>query len=113
MGHDVALVQFLDTNYLPEHKHIPGYLSIRCLIKEWGWREKKASYTFQYYPDEKKVFFRAYPVQVQLLIGEATNLEEAIEQAKQFLTKWLGDDLEFRLKTAQEIRRLEEGKRSI
>jgi hypothetical protein len=112
MGYDVELVKILEITYIPDHEKIPGYLSIYCLIKEFRTREQERGYTFQYDNINGKVFFRVYPTGVQLPLGDARNVEEATEQAKEFLFKWLGDDTQFRLRTAEEIRRLEEEKRS-
>ena len=112
MGDD-ELVKFLKVIYEPEHERVPRYLSIRCLIREFGVREIERSFIFQYDIINKKVFFRVYPTLVLLSIGEARSVEEATEQAKGFLTKWIGDiDIQFKLRTAQEIRCLEEEKRS-
>lgn len=112
MGYTTEIIKFIRTTYKPDDENILGYLSIRCLIREFGTRERERSYTFQYDSINGKVFFLVYPTLVQLPISDAKNVEEATEQAKGFLTKWIGDiDIQFKLRTAQEIRRLEEEKK--
>lgn len=113
MGVDIELVAFLDAIYLPDHKSFPGLLSIGCVIREWGGlREQKCGYSFQYERDTGRVYFLVYPSYVRLLIGKAGDPQEAIEQAKQWLTRWLGEDTKFRMRTAGEIERLEEEQRA-
>ncbi|MCE9646704.1 MAG: hypothetical protein K8S20_11960 [Chloroflexi bacterium] len=107
MTSEIELLEFLEISYRPDHASIPGCISIVCLIREWGLNERKKAYTFQYNHNQKKLYFIVYPTRVQLPVADAENEENAIEQAKQFLTQWLGGSMQFRLKTAEEIRRLE------
>jgi hypothetical protein len=111
MSVNIELVKFLDAKYHPEHDHIPGYISILCHLREFGTRDIERGYDFQYDRDSGKVFFLVYPTGVQLPVGIATSVEDAIEQAKQFLTKWLNGDFQFQRITSQEIQRLEAEKR--
>ncbi len=113
MNYNPELPKFLNVLYLPEHEKIPGYLSIECLFEEHSGWEIERGFTFQYLDGE--VFFRVYPTLVQLPLGKASSLDDAIEMAKEFLKKWLSLDLKthgrFQLEVASEILRLEEEKR--
>lgn len=116
MGPIPGLPKFLDARYDPDDKFVPGCLTIRYHFEDEGWpgREIESGFVFQYIEKEKKVFFHVYPTLVQYPLGEATNLDGAIEMAKQFLNKWLSldrKDADFRLSTFREILRLEEEKR--
>lgn len=108
------LPEFLDFLYLPDHEKIPGYLSILCRYEEEvGW-VRESGFTFRYL--EGKLFFHAAPpIPVDVPLGEAASLEEAIEMAKEFLKKWLSLDLKtygrFQLQVADEIYRLREEKK--
>lgn len=108
MKNNPELPKFLDVLYLPEHEKIPGYLNISCVWEKiTGW-EKESGFTFQYL--DQTVYFRVYPTGVQLPLGNAATVDEAIEIAKQFLKKWIGTDLadaSFRHETAAAISRLE------
>jgi len=96
--------------YEPDNKYVPGRLAFFCRFEDQGWpgRIIERSLVFQYFEKEKRIFFRVYPTLVQFPLGEADNLDEAIDQAKSFLRRWLGKDWQFQLEVSREIRRLEE-----
>ena len=103
------LPEFLDVHYEPDDKSIPGRLTIGCRFEDHGWpgRVIERSLIFQYHAQDGKLFFRVYPSLVQLPLGEAKDLEDATEKAKQFLKKRLGKDRQFQSRTFGEILRLE------
>lgn len=115
MKNNPELPIFLESIYNPDDKYIPGRIKIRCLFEDAGWpgREIQRGFNFQYL--QEKVYFHVYPTGVQLPLGNATNVDEAIEIAKQFLKKWLSLDLKtygrFQHEVADKILRLEEEKR--
>lgn len=115
MGPILGLPKFLDVQYEPDNKFVPGCLTVRYRFEDEGWpgREIERGFVFQYL--KGRVFFRVYPTLVEYPLGEATCLDDAIELAKQFLDKWLSLDrknADFRLSTLREILRLEEEKRN-
>lgn len=108
--YNLELPKFLDVQYLPDG-YIPGFLGIECLFEEEvGW-EIVREFHFQYLNGE--VFFIVFgyggkPIPYPL--GKASNLEDAIEAAKQFLKKWIGHDpkdFQFQSETANAIFQLE------
>ncbi|MBI4760625.1 MAG: hypothetical protein ACOYYF_07475 [Chloroflexota bacterium] len=109
--------EFLDAIYIPNHDPIPGYLGIGCLIMEFGIREQKCGYDFQYKSDTGELFFVCPTFGsnfVYLPIGIAENVDDAIEQAKQFLVKWLTGEPQywtFQQETHAKIMQLEEEQR--
>lgn len=105
------LPKFIDFKYLPDHEYIPGCLSLVYRYEKWLGNEKEGGFTFQFL--KGKLFFLIHPTDVQLPIGVAANVEDAVELAKQFLNKWLSEDpkhAEFRIHVSGEILRLEEAK---
>ncbi len=114
MTENPDLPVFLEDRYEPDDEYVPGCLTIRCRFEDHGWpgRIIEGPYIFQYFEKEKSLFFRVYPTLVQLPLGEANSLEEAIEQAKSFLRRWLGKDGHFQLEVSREIQRLEEEQRA-
>lgn len=113
MTENPDLPVFLEHRYEPDDEYVPGCLTIRCRYEDHGWpgRIIEGPYIFQYFEKGKRLFFRVYPTLVQLPLGEANTLEEAIEQAKSFLRRWLGKDWQFQHKVAEKIQRLEEEQR--
>jgi hypothetical protein len=114
MKNNPELPKFLDVLYLPEHEKIPGYLNISCVWEKiTGW-EKESGFTFQYL--DQTVYFRVYPTGVQLPLGNAATVDEAIEIAQQFLKKWLSADIlrhgDFKSEIAKKIRHLEDIQRA-
>lgn len=110
MSYNPNLPEFTEVLYLPDHEKIPGYLNISCKYEEQpGW-EREGGFTFQYL--DRQVFFLAYPALVQLPLGEASTVEEAIEIAKEFLKKWLSMDIkthsDFQIQLEEEKRREKE-----
>lgn len=106
------LPKFINFTYSPADEQVPGCLTVRYRFEKWSGHEVERGFIFQYL--QGKVFFRVYPTLVQLPLGEAASVEEAVELAKQFLDKWLSEDpryLGFQNKMAREISRLEEEKR--
>lgn len=104
------LPKFIKAKYNPNHSHIPGYISILCLFEDQGWlgREIERGFSFQYL--QGTTYFHVYPTGVQLPLGNAATVDEAIEIAKQFLKKWIGTDqadAPFRHETADAILQLE------
>lgn len=110
LNYNPELPKFVRFEYRPQS----GHLFVRYLFEEWPGREVEGTYAFQYLGRE---FFFMYPIGIEyvlLPLGEAANVEEAVEAAKRFLEKWLGHDIKdfrFRSKVAEEIARLEEEKR--
>jgi len=99
------LLEFLGFKYDPEHEFIPGVLSISYRVREFGIREKKASWTFRYDQISGKVYFIPTPESVELLIGKASGVDEAVKAAQEFLESWLYN-LEYHVKVEEEIQRL-------
>lgn len=96
MENNLELPKFLESLYDPNDKYIPGCITVRCVFEDEGWpgRIIKSGFNFQYL--EGKVFYHVYPTGVQLLLGNAATVDEAIEIAKQFLRKWLSSDIKHR-----------------
>jgi hypothetical protein len=110
MTENADLPVFLEHRYEPDDEYVPGCLTIRCRFEDHGWSGRiiERGFVFQYFPEERQLFFYVFPTYVQLPLGKPSCLEEAIEQAKSFLRRWLGKDWKFQLKIDEEIQRLEE-----
>lgn len=111
-----GLPKFLNAQYEPDDKFVPGCLTVYYRFEDEGWpgREIERGFVFQYL--EGKVFFRVYPTLVQYPLGEASSLDKAIDLIKQFLDKWLSlepKNVDFRLSTQREILHLEEEKKRV
>ncbi|MDX9993365.1 MAG: hypothetical protein RBS68_15085 [Anaerolineales bacterium] len=111
MKNNPELPIFLESLYDPDDKYIPGYITVRCLFEDAGWpgREIQRGFNFQYL--QGKVYFHVYPTGVQLPLGNAATVDEAIEIAKRFLKKWLSADISrhgaFKSEMAEKILHLE------
>ncbi len=89
MNYNPELPKFIKFEYKPQL----GYLFVRYLFEEFPGKEVEGTYGFQYLGREISFMFPTRGGKYVLLpIGRATDVEEALKVAKQFLEKWLGHD---------------------